>query len=323
MDCRKLGHSDLRISRLGFGAWAIGGGNWEFGWGPQDDRDSIAAIHRALDLGVNWIDTAAVYGLGRSETVVARALEGRSPRPYVFTKCGLVWDGSRRVSHRITRPSILREVDDSLRRLRVEAIDLYQIHWPQLPPTDPAPYVEEAWQTLADLTRAGKVRWIGVSNFTVEHLERARAIAPIASLQPPYSMLSRGVEAEVLPYCERHGIGVIVYSSMKSGLLSGAMTRARIAAMPDDDWRKTKNPEFQEPNLTRNLRLVEILREIGLPHHRSPAEVAVAWTLRHPAVTATIVGARTAAQVDGWIGSADFQLSHEALDTIDRALSEA
>jgi len=321
MEYRQLGDSDLRISRLGFGAWAIGGGGWEFGWGPQDDRDSVAAIHRALDLGINWIDTAAVYGLGRSETVVARALDGRSPRPYVFTKCGLVWDENRRVSHRITRVSIVREVDDSLRRLRVDTIDLYQIHWPQLPPTDPAPYIEEAWQTLVDLRRAGKVRWIGVSNFTVDHLERARAIAPITSLQPPYSILSRSIEAEVLPYCERHGIGIVVYSSMTSGLLSGTMTPARIAAMPDDDWRKTKSPEFQEPALARNLRLVELLREIGRPHGRSPGEVAVAWTLRHPAVTATIVGARSGTQVEGWIGAADFRLSNDELARIDDALA--
>jgi aryl-alcohol dehydrogenase-like predicted oxidoreductase len=317
---RRLGHSDLEITPVGFGAWALGGGGWQFGWGPQDDRDSIAAIHRALELGVNWIDTAAVYGLGRAEEVVARALAGRARRPYVFTKCGLVWGDDRQVRHDITRASILREIDASLRRLRVDVIDLYQIHWPQMPPGRPAPHVEEAWETLVSLKAAGKVRWIGVSNFTVEHLERARAIAPIASLQPPYSMLNRHIEAEVLPYCQAHGIGVIVYSPMQSGLLAGAMTRERIAALPDDDWRKTMNAEFQEPKLTRNLALVETLRAIGRAHGDTPASVAVAWTLRHPAVTAAIVGARRPGQVDGWIGAPDLTLSRSELDEIERGV---
>ncbi len=315
---RQLGHTDLRITPVGFGAWALGGGGWRFGWGPQDDRESIAAIHRALDLGVNWIDTAAAYGLGRSEEVVAKALAGRSKRPYIFTKCGLVWDGDRQIRHDITRASILREIDASLRRLGVDAIDLYQIHWPQMPPGKPAPHIEEAWETLAGLQAAGKVRWIGVSNFTVEHLERARAIAPIASLQPPYSMLNRAVEDEILPYCRTHGIGVIVYSPMQSGLLAGAMTRERIAALPADDWRKTMNPEFQEPNLTRNLALVETLGAIGHAHSTTPAAVAVAWTLRHPAVTAAIVGARRPGQVDGWIGAPELALSRAELDEIER-----
>ena len=320
MRTRQLGTTDLHITPIGLGAWAIGGGGWEFGWGPQDDRESIAAIRRAIDLGINWIDTAAVYGLGRSEEVVARALEGVSRRPHVFTKCSLVWGPDRRVSHDISPASIRREIEDSLRRLRVEVIDLYQMHWPALPPDGPAPLIEDAWRTLADLRTAGKVRWIGVSNFTPAHLERVRAIAPVASLQPVYSMLRRGIEAEVLPYCQRHDIGAIVYSPMVSGLLSGSMTRARIAAFPDDDWRRTMNPEFQEPNLTRNMALVEHLRAIGARHGRSPGEVAIAWTLRHPAVTGAIVGARRPEQVEVWAGAADFRLSEAEIAEIEARL---
>ena len=320
MRTRQLGTTDLHITPIGFGAWAIGGGGWEFGWGPQDDRESVAAIRRAIDLGVNWIDTAAVYGLGRSEEVVARALEGVSRRPHVFTKCSLVWGPDRRVSHDISPASIRREIEDSLRRLRVEVIDLYQMHWPALPPDGPAPLLEDAWRTLADLRTAGKVRWIGVSNFTPAHLERVRAIAPVASLQPVYSMLRRGIEADVLPYCQRHDIGVIVYSPMVSGLLSGSMTRERIAAFPDDDWRKTMNHEFQEPNLTRNLALVEHLRAIGARHGRSPGEVAIAWALRHPAVTGAIVGARRPEQVEAWAGAADFRLSEAEIAEIEARL---
>lgn len=322
MQTRQLGATDLHITPIGFGAWALGGGGWEYGWGPQDDRESIAAIHRALDLGINWIDTAAVYGLGHSEQVVAAALKGRRDRPYVFTKCSLVWDDTRRVSHDLTPASIRREVDASLRRLDLDVIDLYQIHRPTVLPDDTAPGVEEAWRTLIDLQRAGKVRHIGVSNFTVGHLDRARALAPVGSLQPPYSMLRRGIEKEILPYCLQHEIGVIAYSPMVSGLLSGTMTRERIAALAPDDWRKTKNQEFQEPRLTRNLQLVERLRAIGNRHGRSPGEVAIAWTLRHPAVTGAIVGARSAAQVDGFIGAAEFRLSAEELQEIERALDE-
>jgi aryl-alcohol dehydrogenase-like predicted oxidoreductase len=316
----QLGTSDLHITPLGFGAWAIGGGDWEFAWGPQDDRESIAAIHRAVDLGINWIDTAAVYGLGHSEEVVGMALKGVSRRPYVFTKCSLVWGADRKVSHSLKAASIRREIDASLRRLRVDVIDLYQIHWPAFPPGAPAPDVEEAWTTMADLRRQGKVRWIGVSNFAVDHLDRARAIAPVVSLQPPYSMLRRGIEAEILPYCQRHRIGVIVYSPMLSGLLSGTMTRERIAALPDDDWRKTMNAEFQEPRLSRNLALVERLRAIGRRHGRSPGELAIAWTLRHAAVTGAIVGARRPEQVEGWIGAAELTLSEDDLRDVDAAL---
>ena len=320
MRTRQLGTTDLHITPIGFGAWAIGGGGWEFGWGPQDDRESIAAIRRAIDLGINWIDTAAVYGLGRSEEVVAKALEGVSRRPYVFTKCSLVWGPDRHISHDISPASIRREVEDSLRRLRVETIDLYQMHWPALPPDGPAPLLEDAWRALADLRTAGKIRWIGASNFAPAHLERVRAIAPVASLQPVYSMIRRGIEAEVLPYCRRHEIGVIVYSPMASGLLSGSMTRARVAAFPDDDWRKTMSPEFQEPNLTRNMALVEHLRAIGARHGRSPGEVAIAWTLRHPAVTGAIVGARRPGQVEAWAGAGDFSLSEPEIAEIEARL---
>ncbi len=323
METRQLGTTDLRITPIGFGAWALGGGDWAFSWGPQDDGDSIAAIHRAIDRGINWIDTAAIYGMGHSEEVVGRALKGRGSRPYVFTKCSLVWSDDRRVTtHSLKQDSIRREVEQSLRRLQLDVVDLYQIHWPAQPADGPAPDVEEGWGTLIELKREGKVRHIGVSNFNVGHLERARALAPIGSLQPPYSMLRRGIEAEILPYCESNHIGVITYSPMVSGLLSGRMTRERIASLPADDWRKTKNREFQEPNLTRNLKLVERLRAIGARHGRSPGEVAIAWTLRHPAVTGAIVGARSAAQVDGFIGAGEFRLDDGELQEIDRALAE-
>lgn len=289
MRTRVLGNSDMAISRVGFGAWAIGGGGWAYGWGPQDDAASIAAIRRALDLGVNWIDTAAVYGLGHSEEVVARALAGHpGPRPYVFTKCGLVWDEQGRIRRELSPDSIRRECDASLRRLRVEAIDLYQVHWPTADPGD----IDAAWGALAELQRSGKVRWVGVSNFDVGQLRRALAIGPVTALQPPYSMVRREVEAEVLPFCQRQGIGVIAYSPMGSGLLTGAMTRERVAALPADDWRRGE-PMFQEPALSHHLALAERLRPIAARHRVSPGEVAIAWVLRHPAVTAAIVGARS------------------------------
>jgi aryl-alcohol dehydrogenase-like predicted oxidoreductase len=310
VETRQLGNSDLQITPIGFGAWAIGGGDWAFAWGEQDDRDSVAAIQRSLEHGVNWIDTAAVYGLGHSEEVVARALKGRSERPYIFTKCSLVWNDQRRVSNSLKADSIRREIESSLRRLQVETIDLYQVHWP-----NPDPDIEEGWSALAELQREGKVRYIGVSNFNVEQMRRAQRIAPITSLQPPYSLISREIEDEILPFCQEQHIGVIVYSPMQSGLLTGAMTKERVANMPDDDWRR-KNKEFNEPRISRNLRLVELLREIGQAHGRSPGEVAIAWTLRHPAVTAAIVGGRNAKQVDGVVGAADFRLSDDELQTI-------
>jgi aryl-alcohol dehydrogenase-like predicted oxidoreductase len=315
VETRQLGNSDFQITTIGFGAWAIGGGNWEFGWGPQDDQESIAAIHRALDLGVNWIDTAAVYGLGHSEEVVAQALKGMSNRPYVFTKCSIVWGKERLTSHNLKAESLRREVEDSLRRLQVDVIDLYQIHWP-----DPDPDIEEGWRTLADLKAQGKVRYIGVSNFSVEQMERIAPIAPITSLQPPYSLLDRKIEPDVLPYCLAHNIGVIVYSPMASGLLSGAMTRERIANFPQDDWRRN-NDWFKEPQLTRNLELVEVLRRIGQRYGVTPGAVAIAWTLRHPAVTAAIVGARRPGQVVDIVPAADLNLSQDDVAEIEQFMS--
>jgi aryl-alcohol dehydrogenase-like predicted oxidoreductase len=308
MDTRTLGNSDLNITRVGFGAWAIGGSGWQFAWGSQDDNDSIAAIHRALETGVNWIDTAGVYGLGHSEEVVGRALKTWSgPKPYIFSKCGLRWDSRGQVKKVLSANSIRGEVEDSLFRLGVDVIDLYQIHWP---PDPDSPALEEGWGTLADLKREGKVSWIGVSNFNVQQLRRAQRIVPVTSLQPPYSLLHREVEAEILPYCEHEGIGVIVYSPMASGLLTGAMTRERIARLPNDDWRKA-HPDFNEPNLSRNLALVDRLQQIGKRHGRSAGEVAIAWTLQNPAVTAAIVGARNAKQAEGVMRSADLRLSGE------------
>jgi aryl-alcohol dehydrogenase-like predicted oxidoreductase len=302
-----LGNSDLSLTPIGIGAWAMGGGGWAFAWGPQDDNESIAAIHAALDAGINWIDTAPVYGLGHSEEVVARALRGRSPKPYVFTKCERVWNERGEIGNSLKADSIRREVEASLRRLQVDVIDLYQIHWPA-----PDEDLEEGWSTLAQLRQEGKVRWIGVSNFNVEQLRRAQAIAPVTSLQPPYSIISPDIEQTVLPYAQAARIGVIVYSPMKSGLLSGAMTRERITAMPPDDHRR-RMPHFQEPRLTRNLKLAELLRAIGARHGRTPGEVAIAWTLRHPAVTAAIVGVRSARQVAGVIGAMTFRLSPEEI----------
>jgi aryl-alcohol dehydrogenase-like predicted oxidoreductase len=314
MQTRKLGNSDLQTTPIGYGAWAIGGSGWQFAWGSQDDNDSIAAIHRSLELGVNWIDTAAVYGLGHSEEVVARALKTwPGARPYVFTKGGLRWDAQGNVSKVLNADSIRREVEDSLRRLSVEVIDLYQVHWP---PDPDSAELEEGWSTLAALQRQGKVRWIGVSNFNVQQLRRAQAMAAVTSLQPRYSLVHREIEDQVLPYCLREGIGVIVYSPMASGLLTGAMTRARAAKLPKDDWRKN-HPDFTEPALSRNLALVERLEEIAKRHNRSTGEVAIAWTLRHPAVTGAIVGARNARQAEGVMRAGEFRLSQEEVTEIE------
>ncbi len=312
MQLRKLGNSDLFITRVGVGAWAMGGSGWAFSWGPQEDAQSITAIRTALDLGINWIDTAAVYGLGHSEEVVARALEGRSPRPFVFTKCSRPWDDRGNISSKLKAASIWKECEASLRRLKRDVIDLYQVHWP-----DPDEDVEEGWEMMARLKSEGKVRWIGVSNFDVAQMKRAEAIAPITSLQPPYSLLDRKVEAEILPFVARENIGVIVYSPMASGLLSGTMTRESIANFASEDWRR-KNPKFQEPQLTRNLQLVELLREIGDRHQRSPGEVAIAWTLRRQEVTAAIVGVRSPAQVRGIFGGAEFHLPEQDILEIEK-----
>jgi aryl-alcohol dehydrogenase-like predicted oxidoreductase len=310
MDKRRLGHSDLMITPLGVGAWAMGGGGWAFAWGDQDDRASIEAIHAALDAGWNWIDTAAVYGLGHSEEIVAKALEGRTERPYVFTKCALCWDEKGTILNRLKRDSVRQECEASLRRLKVDVIDLYQIHWPN-PPAD----IEEGWETLMQLKDEGKIRWGGVSNFNLAQLQRIAPLGPIASLQPPYSIISPEVETDVLPYCQAENVGVIVYSPMKSGLLAGRMSKARVQAMPEDDFRK-RALAFQEPRLSRNLAIAEFLREIGARHGRSPGEVAIAWCLRHPAVTGAIVGLRSAEQLKGVAGASTFRLNPEEVAEI-------
>lgn len=314
MEKRTLGNSDMQITAIGVGAWAMGGAGWEWSWGPQDDEKSIAAIHAALDRGINWIDTAAVYGLGHSEGVVARALQGRRPRPYVFTKCERVWDSEGRIGGSLRAASIRRECEASLRRLKVDVIDLYQIHWPE-PDSD----IEEGWTEMARLKQEGKVRYIGVSNFSAAQMERAQRIAPITSLQPPYSLVARDIESTVLPYVAKHRIGVIVYSPMYSGLLSGAMTRERVAKFAGDDWRR-RDPNFNEPLLSRNLALAELLRKIGARHGHSAGVVAIAWTLAHPAVTAAIVGMRSAEQVSGVIGAGEFRLSDSEVHELEQAL---
>jgi aryl-alcohol dehydrogenase-like predicted oxidoreductase len=314
LETRQLGNSDLHLTRIGFGAWAIGGGNWEFAWGPQDDQESIQTIERAIESGLNWIDTAAVYGLGHSEEVVAQAVKRVSKKPYIFTKCSMRWDAERRIYRSLKASSLQEELDNSLRRLQVEAIDLYQIHWP-----NPEGEIEEGWETLARFKKQGKVRYIGVSNFNVEQIKRVQKIAPVTSLQPPYSLLNRTVETEILPFCQKNNIGVINYSPMVSGLLTGKMTRERIASLPADDWRK-RSPNFNEPRLTRNLQLVELLREIGNRHGVEPGVVAIAWTLRHPAITAAIVGARRPDQIAGVLPAASFNLSQEEAEQIEAFL---
>jgi aryl-alcohol dehydrogenase-like predicted oxidoreductase len=316
MKTRQLGNTDLHITPIGYGTWAIGGGGWTFAWGPQDDEQSIAAINRALDLGINWIDTAAVYGLGHSEEIVARALKGRSERPYIFTKCSRVWDEHGEITSSLKAQSIRREAENSLRRLQTDVIDLYQVHWP-----NPDQDIEEGWATMAELKKEGKVRHIGVSNFDVNQMRRARKIAPIDSLQPPYSLVKPDAGKVLLPFCQEQNTGVIVYSPMMSGLLTGSMTRERIANLPQDDWRK-RDPEFQEPRLSRNLALVEKLNEIGFMHNRTPGEVAIAWTLRNPAVTGAIVGIRRPDQIERIIGAAEFRLTDSELAQIDEFLKE-
>jgi aryl-alcohol dehydrogenase-like predicted oxidoreductase len=318
MQTRKLGNSDLQITPVGFGAWAIGGAGYDFGWGPQEDADSIGAIHRALELGVNWIDTAAVYGLGHSEEMVARALKGwKGARPYVFTKCAMKWDDKGKVTKVHKADSIRQECEDSLRRLQVEVIDLYQVHWP---PEDNGASLEESWQAMADLQKAGKVRWIAVSNFSAEQIERCGKIAPVTSDQPPYSMLRRKIEASVLPYCEKNNVGIIVYSPMLSGMLTGGMTKERAESLPADDWRRN-NPEFREPKLSKNLELVERLRAIGARYGTTPGAVAIAWTLRHPGVTGAIVGSRNAKQAEGVMKTGELKLTPQDFEEIEKTAS--
>jgi aryl-alcohol dehydrogenase-like predicted oxidoreductase len=311
LETTQLGQTGLEITRVGFGAWAIGGGGWEFGWGPQDDEQSIAAIHHALEQGINWIDTAAAYGFGRSEQIVGRALDGLAERPYVFTKCSLLEGPGRTVVHSLKRDSILGEAEASLQRLRLDAIDLYQIHWPT-----PATDIEEGWAALAELKQQGLVRHIGVSNFDVDQLRVIQQIAPVETLQPQYSLIEREIEREILPFAEREGIGVIGYSPMGSGMLTGRMSRERIEQLPDDDWRK-RDERFREPELSRNLDLVERLKKVADHHDTSPGAVAVAWTLRNPAVDGAIVGFRRPDQVDPILAAASLELTDEDLAEIE------
>jgi len=312
-ETRTLGQSDLHLTPIGFGAWAIGGGDWEFAWGAQDDEESIQTIHRALELGINWIDTAAIYGLGHSEEVVAKALKQSKTKPYIFTKCSMRWNLESRTIYRSLKDgSVQEEIENSLKRLDIPSIDLYQIHWP-----NPEEEIEEGWEALARFREQGLVRYIGVSNFNVAQIKRAQKIAPVTSLQPPYSLVNPKVEDEILPFCKENNIGVINYSPMASGLLTGKMTAERVAAMPQDDWRK-RSPNFNSPKLDKNLELAELLREIGKPHGVEPGVVAIAWTLHNPAITAAIVGARRPDQVDGILPAATFRLTQQEFDQIEQ-----
>ncbi len=312
LEKRQLGTTDMFITPVGFGAWALGGGDWVYSWGPQDDEESTAAIHHALDLGINWIDTAAGYGLGHSEEVVGKTISGMSERPLVFTKCSLVWDDKGEFHDSLKRESIRRECEASLKRLKMDYVDLYQIHWPR-PDVD----IEEGWAALAELQKEGKTRWIGVSNFSVDQMKRAQTIAPINTLQPPYSLVRHEVEKEILPFCLNNKIGVIVYSPMYSGLLTGKMTPERIKNLPPDDWRQ-HDPEFQMPRLEKNLKLVAALNEIGEKRGVEAGVVAIAWTLRNPAVTAAIVGMRRPSQVEGIYPSLNFRLTSSEINLLNQ-----
>lgn len=311
MHTKQLGNTDLQFTRVGLGTWAMGGGDWAFSWGTQDDQQSIQAIHRALDLGINWIDTAPVYGLGHCEEVVGQALRGLRQRPLIATKCERCWDEQRQIRPCLKRHSIRAEVEASLRRLGIDVIDLYQIHWPQ-----PDEDLEEGWETIAELIRAGKVRYAGVSNFSLAQLQRLQPIHPVASLQPPYSLLVRGVETELLPYCAAQKIGVIAYSPMQKGLLTGKITREWVEQLPTDDHRR-RDPQFQEPRLAANLALVDGLRRVAERHQQTPAQLAIAWVLRRTEVTAAIVGARKPSQIEETIGAGDWELAPDDLAEID------
>ncbi|HPQ41110.1 MAG TPA: aldo/keto reductase [bacterium] len=323
MKTRQLGKTDLHLTEIGLGTWAIGGADWQFGWGPQDDRDSIRTIHEALDLGINWIDTAPAYGLGHSEEIVGRVIAERREKPLIATKCSLVWGKERTIQNVLKAGSIRREIEASLRRLKVDVIDLCQIHWP-----NPDADIEEAWTTLAELREEGKIRYPAVCNFSSAQIRRALAIHPVASLQPPYSMLQRGIEHEILPYCADHGIGVVVYSPMQRGLLTGAITPERMARMDASDYR-TRSPMFREPELSLHLEFVTKLRNLAEELGRTPAQLAIAWTLRRGEVTAAIVGSRRPGQISetapaaGWDpGAAVWHQIEEWLIVHDRVLAE-
>jgi len=315
---RKLGFTDLNLTTIGFGTYALGGGNWEWGWGPQDDANSIAAMHRGLEQGINWIDVAPAYGLGHAEEVVGRAIADRQGEVIIATKCGLAWDeGSPNIYGRLTADSVRAECEASLKRLGVEVIDLLQIHWPH-----DEEHLEEGWGTIADLIKEGKVRYGGVSNFTVEQIKRVQAIHPVASLQPPYSMIERGVEAELLGYCAANDIGVIAYSPMQSGMLTGKYTKELVAGLPDNDWRKDRSPDFQEPGLSANLELVDGLRPIAERNDKTVAQLAIAWVLRRSEMTAAIVGARRPSHIDETVKAGDWELSANDITEIDALLAK-
>ncbi len=316
MRTRRLGKTNLELTVIGFGSWAIGGGGSKISWGPQDDSESIAAIKKALDLGINWIDTAAIYGLGHSEEIVGKAIKGISKRPIIATKCGLVWDEKKNITNRLKRESIKNEAEASLKRLDVDVIDLYQIHWP-IPDED----IEEGWEAMAQLVKEGKVRYIGVSNFNVSQMKRAQSIYPIASLQPPYSMLKRDVEEDIFPFCRQNSIGIVVYSPMQKGLLTGKITRERVANFPEDDHRRN-DPDFNEPLISFNLELVDKLVPIARKHNKTLAQLAIAWVLRRPEVTSAIVGARRPDQIAETVLAGDWILPQEDIDTIEKLLAE-
>ena len=315
MQKRKLGHSDLHITTIGLGTWAMGGGDWKFGWGPQDDQASISAVHAAIDTGINWIDTAAIYGHGHSEKVVGKAIKGIRDSLIIATKCGRVWQGdSREIGKSLKAASIRQEVENSLSRLDIDHIDLYQIHWPE-----PNQEIEEGWATIADLIKEGKVRYGGVSNFDLQQLKRAQAIHPIASLQPPYSMFRREIESEIMDYCSKNQIGIIAYSPMQAGLLTGKFTQDRAVALPASDWR-SKHPFFNAPQLAINLEVVERLITVAEKKNCSLSQLSLAWVLRRYEMTAAIVGARKAEQIRETAQAASFALNTSEIDAIEAIL---
>ena len=316
MQTRKLGWTDLHFTTIGLGAWAIGGGGWRFGWGPQDDADSIATIRRAVELGVNWVDTAAIYGLGHSEEVVGQAIKGLTKQPFIATKCSRRWDDTGTPYGNLQRDSLRAECDASLKRLGVDVIDLYQIHWP-----NPEPDIENGWGTLADLVKEGKLRYIGVCNFNVEQLKRIQPIHPVASLQPPYSMLVRGVEQQLLQFCATNQIGVVAYSPMQKGMLTGKVTREWVQNLPESDHRR-RDAMFQEPRLSANLELVNELRKIAERNGKTVAQLAITWVLRRPEVTSAIVGARRPSQIEETVAAGDWSLSPADISAIDSLLDE-
>lgn len=315
MQKRRLGYTELEITRIGLGTWAIGGGDWKFGWGPQDDQASIAAIHRAIDLGINWVDTAPAYGLGHCEEVVGRALREISKKPLVFTKCERCWDEKGELFGRLKRESVVAEIEASLKRLQVEVIDLYQIHWPQ-----PDEDIEEGWEAIATGIKQGKIRYGGVSNFNVDQMKRLLPIHPIASLQPPFSMVRREIESELLPFCGANGIGTIIYSPMQKGLLTDKLSKAWADGLPANDHRRG-DPNFQEPKLGRHLKLVEALRMIAKREGHTVGQLAIAWALHQPHVTGAIVGARSPNQIEETAPAGDWDLGASLLAEIDQALA--